>query len=271
MRYLCTFFIAFFCYSNGFVFAQRPSLNRPANESRSHSVRPASNRTSNQTVAQAAFTNTSMSAQWRSWETILNSSDSNSFYGEMSAKDLVHKLNDAGLPVTLHESATDDGLTEDEPITLELPDRRLGTRLKVALEKKNACLTFMRDHISIISLDETEDFDQFMQITYNVSGLGVDIETLAQTIQGTVDVDSWQDTGQGVATLEYISVRGQDLFAIAQSYENHQAIQELLGGINRLTGNKSVRNLHSRQALNTPQTASRGGSQPGGRMFGRGR
>ncbi len=271
MRYLCTFFIAFFCCSSNFVFAQRPSLNSPANESRSHSVGSSSSRSISQTVPHAAFTNTSMSAQWRSWESILNSIDSNSFYGEMSAKDLVHKLNEAGLPVTIHESATDDSLPEDEPITLELPDRPLGARLKVALEKKNACFTFMRDHISIISLDESEDHEHFMRITYNVSGLGVDIETLIQTIQGTVNVDSWQDTGQGVGTLEYVSVRGQDLFAIAQTYENHQAILDLLGGINRLTGNKSVRNLPSRQALNTPQTVSRGGPQPGGRMFGRGR
>ena len=160
----------------------------------------------------------------------------------MTAKQLVEELIEIGLPVTLDASASDDALPEDESIEIRLPGRSVRTRLLVALREKNACIAFKREHIAIVSIDDAEDVSSFSIITYDVSGFGVNPHELLDSIQNTIQPDSWQDTGQGLATIEYTSMRGRDLFTIAQNYENHLAIQDFLEGLNRLTGRKQVRN-----------------------------
>lgn len=192
----------------------------------------------------------SSSNTWRRWESILSQPFPDQFNGQATAEQTVADLAKLGLPIILHQTAIDDSLTHDDVLDLKLPQQPLKTRLMAALESVNATLVFRDDHISIISKDEEEDSLMFMTITYDVSGMGINPMDLVDVVQASVYADSWQDTGQGLGTIQHINVRGKDLLIISQSYVIQSAVQNLFQSMNVLTGNRVVRNekphLHNR-------------------------
>lgn len=204
----------------------------------------------------------SMPANWRHWETILNQVFAGRFQGERKMETVIDELRNLGLPVILDLSALDDSLVPDEIVELKLPDQTLGDRVDQALRERNACLVFRSDRILIISLDDADDSEFFMTITYDVSGMGINPESLLSVIQGSVQPDQWQDTGQGLGTIEHLMVRGKDLLVISQSYRIHKEVRALLNGFNRLTGTQSVRNRHSVYRRHPNQAPRSGGYRP---------
>ncbi len=177
-----------------------------------------------------------MNAQQRQWEEILNKKSPEGIRGEMPAEVLIERLRILGLPVVLDQSAKDDSLTEDEPVNLPAINAPLRTRLLVALHEKNATITFRENHIEIISLDDARYTEFLMTIIYDVTAM--DPNRLEDTIYA-VAPDSWMDTGQGLAMLEYYHLRGRDLLMVTQTYRNHPELQALLGSMARLTGMRS--------------------------------
>lgn len=190
----------------------------------------------------------SISTEMRRWESILGRSYPAQFQGKQKAGDVLAELRRIGLPILLHQSARDDSLPHDEIIELKLPDSSLYTRLHHALEEFNACLAFSAGRILVISLDDADNPENLISITYDVSGMGISPLQMTDVIQNSIGIDSWEDTGTGLGTIVYMPVRGQDMLVIGQTYEIHLAIRKLLNDFNRMTGARPVRN-HRRGTL----------------------
>jgi len=93
-------------------------------------------------------------------------------YDEAPWSDVAEKLQkDYGINIVLTSSASDDSLTEDEPITVNLTGIRLKNALRIMLEQKNATFVVQDEVLKIISLDDAEDIRWFVTNVYNVGDL----------------------------------------------------------------------------------------------------
>lgn len=177
-----------------------------------------------------------MTTENRRWESILDRQYPNQFNRTLSGRELVESLNRLGLPMILSRSARDDSLSEREQVVLPLPQSSLRTRLLAGLKEKNATICFRHDRIEIISLDDSEDSDNFFTVTYDVTSLvGDSPYRLIDSIMNSLDPDSWVDTGQGLATIVATEVNGRHLITVSQEYVNHRSLQRFLRGLDRLT------------------------------------
>ena len=85
-------------------------------------------------------------------------------YDETPWVDIEEELEkNLGFNIFLHESAKDDGLPEDEPITLKLRDVTCGKALEILLELKNAAYTIDEGIVVVVSGDVVED-SKFMRM-----------------------------------------------------------------------------------------------------------
>lgn len=76
-----------------------------------------------------------------------------------------------GINIVLTTSASDDSLSEDEPITENLTGIRFKNALRIMLEKYNATFVVKDEVLKIISLDDAEDVKWFVTNVYNVGDL----------------------------------------------------------------------------------------------------
>ncbi len=177
-----------------------------------------------------------------------------SLESEMTASDLLAKLQAYGMPVVLDETAIDDELEGETIVQLELPDYALGLRLELALAKHNACLQLYPDHAKIISLDSRDDPEYFVTLTYDISGLAnwEDRIGLANTIRQSVDSDGWTQTGTGDQSMAFSIVGGRHLLTISAPWTGHIHVRQLLaqmttlGNYNKLPGRIASRQTPSR-------------------------
>ncbi len=202
----------------------------------------------------------SMPPSWKRWESILNQPFPDRFKGQRKCEDVLVELRQLGLPILLDQSAVDDSLSKDEPIELKLPRQSLGARLTQALYERQACMVFREGRILIISLDDAGDIRFLMTVTYDVSDMGLNPSQLIDVIQGTIEPDDWTNTGQGLGTIEYLSVRGRDLLVISASYRIHRSIRKLFDGMDELTGTRKVRNYYTWPGVRGPSQTQ--GSAP---------
>nr|ABX10569.1 hypothetical secreted protein [uncultured planctomycete 5H12] len=73
--------------------------------------------------------------------------------------------------VVLDQSAKDDSLTEDDPITFKVTGIRLKNALRLMLKEKNATFIVRDETLQIISLDVASDPEYFVTNVYNVGDL----------------------------------------------------------------------------------------------------
>lgn len=73
--------------------------------------------------------------------------------------------------IVLDQSAIDDALSQDEPVTVNLRGIRLKSALRLMLKKKNATFIVRDEVLQIISLDDAEDAEYFVTNVYNVGDL----------------------------------------------------------------------------------------------------
>ena len=73
--------------------------------------------------------------------------------------------------IVLDQSARDDSLTEDEPITANLQGISLKNALRLMLKEKNATFIVRNEVLLIISLDDAEDTKYFVTNVFNVGDL----------------------------------------------------------------------------------------------------
>ena len=178
-----------------------------------------------------------LSLNMQHWELILDRTAPQPFDKTLTTSELIHELNELGLPVLLDQSAIDDALDEDQKMQLPLPDSALRTRLMAALAVYNATLVFCNECYAIISLDNQSDPKFLVTVTYDVTDLNVDPASFIHAIITTVQNDSWLENG-GVGSIVRISIRGRRLLLITQTYNIHREIQSLLRNVDRLGGLK---------------------------------
>ncbi len=73
--------------------------------------------------------------------------------------------------VVLDQSAKDDSLTEDEPVTFKVTGIRLKNALRLMLKEKNATFIVRDETLQVISLDVASDPEYFVRNVYNVGDL----------------------------------------------------------------------------------------------------
>lgn len=73
--------------------------------------------------------------------------------------------------IVLDQSAKDDSLTEDDPITINLTGIRFKNALRLMLKEKNATFIVRNEVLLIISLDDADDTKYFVTNVYNVGDL----------------------------------------------------------------------------------------------------
>jgi hypothetical protein len=73
--------------------------------------------------------------------------------------------------IVLGQSAKDDSMSEDEPMTVNLRGIRLKNALRLMLKEKNATFIVRNEVLLIISLDDAEDTEYFVTNVYNVGDL----------------------------------------------------------------------------------------------------
>jgi hypothetical protein len=117
----------------------------------------------------------------------------------IKASELLVRLRELRLPVVLDRSALVDSLDEVSDIGLPLAEARLIDRLNAGLGEFNACLQLFPTHAKIISLDDQEDPEYFITLTYDVSGIdaGPYAVQLIHLVQQTADADAWSASGSG--------------------------------------------------------------------------
>jgi len=167
------------------------------------------------------------------------------FRQPMPVNEVIHQLRRLGLPIVLDQSAQDDSLDYQENLTLPLPYEPLGVRLRHALAEHNAALCITDGLLRIISLDDAGTDPRFLTtLVYDVTSLGGTPDGLINTIQITVQSESWMNTGPGLGSISAIRVGRRNLLVVTQGYLEHREVHRLL------------KDLHSSGGLDTRQSLS---------------
>lgn len=184
----------------------------------------------------------SLADQFVRIEQILAHEHPNLFDQPMSVDKVLYQLRRLGLPVVLDQSAIDDSLDRRQLLRIPLPDEPLGARLRYSLEQHNATLTIMDGLIRIISRDDAETDPRYLiTMVYDVTTLGGSPRKLIGTIQNSVEIESWLDTGSGLGTIQAIRVRRRNLLVLTQTYNVHRQLYRLLSDLHRAGGSKTNR------------------------------
>ena len=101
------------------------------------------------------------------------------FYDEMPWCEIEAELEERyGFNIQLDQSARDDSLTQNEPLTSDLKGIALKNALRIALKEKNATFLIRNGVLLIISLDDAEDARFFEHSFINVRPLLAQINEL---------------------------------------------------------------------------------------------
>lgn len=194
------------------------------------------------------FPPSTLTQRQRAWEAILRQVQPTIAAETMKAGQLIDQLRKLGLPLQLHQSAIDDSLPHDETVQLELPDQPLILRLDNTLRKHNSAIAMIGERLAIISMDVSNDPENFLILSYDISSIGFSIEQLNNVIKGTIDPDGWDDTN-GDATLSFQITSRYRLLTLGAPYSTHLKFRRMMEGFRRLAG------------VSIPQNSSLGGSR----------
>lgn len=197
----------------------------------------------------------SAAVQFTRMEQMLRNDHPDLFRQPTPVEEVIRQLRRLGLPIVLDQSAKDDSLEYGDSLHLPMPTEPLGVRLRHALKERNATLCITDGLLRIISLDEDGNDDRFlMTLVYDVTSLGGTPHGLIDTIQISVQTESWLDTGSGLGTISAIRVGRRNLLVVTQSYDAHRQLHRLLKDLHASGGidaDRSTRDYH-KQSLPKP-------------------
>ncbi len=185
--------------------------------------------------ALSSFPPATMTSSRRKWETILQQIHPQIGEKTIRMDRLIGQLRRAGLPVILDETARDDSLDEDESVSLDLPGEPLRARLNQTLKRHNAVLAILGDRLLIISLDVANDPEYFSTVSYDVTSLAVEVDSLIDTIKYSITPDGWDDTNGDASILSTV-INDRKVLTLAAPYQTHVQVRSLLRELYRLTG-----------------------------------
>lgn len=99
--------------------------------------------------------------------------------------------------IVLDQSAIDDSLSEEEPVTVNLRGIRLKNALRLMLKKYNATYIVRDEVLLIISLDDAEDVSYFVNNVYNVGDLVAPRSNSSGGVLGGLGTGGLGGGGQG--------------------------------------------------------------------------
>ena len=77
-----------------------------------------------------------------------------------------------------------------------------------------------------------------MTMVYDVTTLGGSPHKLIDTIEYSVEQESWLETGAGLGTIQAIRVGQRNLLVVTQTYDIHRKLHQLLSDLHRAGGIK---------------------------------
>ena len=122
-----------------------------------------------------------------------------------------------GINIVLTDSAEDDSLTDDEPITVNLTGIRLKNALRIMLEDVNATFVVQDEVLKIISLDDAEDVRWFVTNVYNVGDLVAPRAPIQTGLGGQGNGQGGFGGGQGGQGFGGGGARGGGQFCVQES------------------------------------------------------
>ena len=152
---------------------------------------------------------------------------------EMPFGDVIELLREKGLNVVLDQSAEDDMLTIDDPVSISVFDVKFRTALKLMLWRSNATYVIRDGMVLVISWDVAYDPEYFARRIYDVRKLLAKIreespeqnasQLLTDLIKSTVAPDDWDDTnGDGAARI------GGGRLVVLQSQEHLYQVEDFV-------------------------------------------
>ncbi len=197
-------------------------------------------------------TPSSFSATQRNLEQILNEPfdakyDETPFYEVMDELQDNYKIN-----VLLDQSAKDDSLTEDDPITFEVTGIRLKNALRLMLKEKNSTFMVRDGTLQIISLDVASDPEYFLSEFYPVDNIAIgNYDDLVDDIKASIDPEGWHDTN-GDAHINTLVVDGQPSISLFGPDSTHRQLRVYLSNLQRIAPGGVGRQLVTSQVIQLP-------------------
>jgi hypothetical protein len=137
----------------------------------------------------------------------------------------VSKMTDLKISLDV-DALREIGISEDEPVTLDLEKVRARTALTLILQPCGLCTAETDGTISITSKEKAEK--NLITAEHNLSGiLGNNLSPILQAIENVIAPRSWQSRG-GKASF---TVKGPGLISVTQTSENHSAIKKLISDL----------------------------------------
>jgi len=137
-----------------------------------------------------------------------------------------------GVPVVVDRRALEDvGITPDEPMEVDLPDKGLSARsfLRLALDQYDLDYVIADEVLLISTPEELEN--RLETIVYSTRELQISGEELSETIMRCVDPPTWEEVG-GPGTLVALPPPNESL-VISQTQRVHEQIADLLEQMRR--------------------------------------
>ena len=185
-------------------------------------------------------------------EQILNMPFDGEYYEVPFIRVMEQLRDNYGINVILDQSARDDSLTEDDPITFQASGIRLNNALNLILKEKNATFIAGDNTLQIISLDVANDPDYFISEFYPIDSLSTgNYGELVEDIKASIDPQDWYDAG-GDAHINYLSVNGRPSLSLFAPHATHRLLREYLANIAQITTAGATRQLATSQVIQLP-------------------
>jgi RNA polymerase sigma factor (sigma-70 family) len=153
-----------------------------------------------------------------------------------------------------HRALDDVGLNGEVPITSNLSDLPLQSRLTLMLHPLDLTWTIHEGVLLITTPEESEDMG-FTRV-YEVSDLikfqdkdgeeWAHYDTLIELITSTIRPDSWDDVG-GAGAIESAPFGNAEMLTIYQTYQIHKKVEALLTSLRQFTKQKQTEELPIRE------------------------
>jgi hypothetical protein len=166
---------------------------------------------------------------------------------ETPLQDVVDTLEDHHkIQILIDQRALDEiGIPSDTPITFSLTGVSLQSGLNLILRPLDLTWTIRDEVLLITTPEEAEnmlvpkvyDVDDLVTCQDESGELWADYDSLIEVITTTIEFDTWSDVG-GAGSITPAPFRGAKMLVIAQTYEVHQQIDQLLDQLRTIAQEK---------------------------------
>ena len=230
-----TFLTAMFCVFFGFVSFQSTTVAQSSLVAMPGEVKQLED--SENTPGEALFPGeprNDLPAALLRTEVLLNEKLPDQLYGEVTFRELIDELRNAGIGITLDISA-EDTISLNTDTEIPAPGASIDANLRLLL-KRFDCAYVITNHgiLEILSVDKAET--ELTHMTMDVTGLSSDVYELAIVVKNTIEPDMWEENG-GTYRLDVYQANNRDFMTFAVTYGSLHTIRRYFSTINQMGGN----------------------------------